>query len=322
MISIHRTLYRRMKWSLNMSCSASTLRTSAMVVLCGVVSGCQTTAGGTKTELAAGRSSVDSNRCDFLPESERPTWVIGRPHTDDYVGVGQAGLSESPEQQIRASEDRARGNLAAEISVKVREQLIQNLCEGQCGEEEQNKISLKAESKTKQTLKGAKIQHRWLDRGSCMLWTLVTLSKDQVEMRRVMMFNLSPPTVEMAGLLVGHLEKVLREDFAVVPADAQVEGCATDSTKAECQARGNTIFGAMTVSLEKDQTSVDRQFRQRNFRVTGRLRFQDREVSSFDVRCKARAEARVDVQTIDRAAAEDCRNKVQTSMKKDLEMMD
>ena len=231
MISIHRTLYRRMKWSLNMSCSASTLRTSAMVVLCGVLAGCQTTAGGTKTELAAGRPSVDSNRCDFLPESERPTWVIGRPHTDDYVGVGQAGLSESPEQQIRASEDRARGNLAAEISVKVREQLIQNLCEGQCGEEEQNKISLKAESKTKQTLKGAKIQHRWLDRGSCMLWTLVTLSKDQVEMRRVMMFNLSPPTVEMAGLLVGHLEKVLREDFAVVPADAQVEVCATESTK-------------------------------------------------------------------------------------------
>jgi hypothetical protein len=117
--------------------------------------------------------------------------------------------------------------------------------------------------------------------------------RDKVEMRRVMMFNLSPPSIEMAGLLVGHLEKVLREDFAVVPADARLEGCATDSAKSECQDRANTIFGAITVSLEKEP--MDGQFRQRNFRVKGSLRFQDRLLSSFDVTCKARAEARADI---------------------------
>lgn len=255
-----------------------------------------------------------------MPENPRPAWVTTRPDTEDYVGVGQAGSSESPEKQIRAAEDGARSNLASEVSVKIREQLIQNLCEGQCGEEEQSKILLKAESKTRQTLKGAKVQHRWLDQGSCMVWVLVTLPRDKVEMRRVMMFNLSPPSLEIAGLLVGHLERVLRDDLAVVPADARLEGCVADSAKSECQDRANTIFGAITVSLEKEP--MDGQFRQRNFRVKGSLRFQDRLLSSFDVPCKARAEARADAQTIDRAAAEDCRKKVQATMKKDLEMMD
>ena len=45
-------------------------------------------------------------------------------------------------------------------------------------------------------------------------------------------------------------------------------------------------------------------------------------MSSFDVRCKARAEARAEVQTIDAQRLEDCRNKVQLTIKKDLEMMD
>jgi hypothetical protein len=249
-----------------------------------------------------------------------PSWVSRLPETKDYVGVGQVGSSEGPEQQIRAAEDRARGSLAAGISVKIHEQLRQNICEGSCTAEEQSKILLKAESKTKHTLKGVEIKERWLDRGSCMVWVLATLSRDKVELRRAMMFNLSPPSIEMAGLLVGHLEKVLREDFAVVPADARLEGCATDSATPACQDRANTIFGAITVSLEKEP--MDGQFRQRNFRVKGSLRFQDRLLSSFDVPCKARAEARAEVQTIDRAAAEDCRKKVQATMNKDLEMMD
>lgn len=323
MMSSSRTRNRRRTAFLGMHCSVFTQCIVAMFLFSGVLAGCQSTAGGTsKAELAAGRTSMDSHRCDFLPESARPLWVITRPERNDYMGVGQAGISESPEQQIRAAEERARGNLAAEISVKVREQLIQNLCEGQCGEEEQTKILLKAESKTKQTLKGAKIEDRWLDRGSCMYWTLATLPKGQVELRRVMMFNLSPPSIEMAGLLVGHLEKTLREDLAVLPPDVRLEGCAIDMTTPGCQDHRDTIFGAMTVSLEKDLLSEDEKFRQRNFRVKGGLRFQDRLVSSFDVTCKARTEARADIHTIDRAAAEACRDKVQKNLKKDLEMMD
>lgn len=304
--------------------STRTLEASIVLALCGVLAGCQTTAGGatSKADLIADRNETIAGSCAFLPDNPRPTWVTTRPDTEDYVGVGQAGTSEGPETQIRAAEDRARNNLASEVKVKIQEQLIQNVCEGQCGEEEQTKILLTAESKTKQTLKGARIQQRWLDRGSCMVWTLVTLPRDKVEMRRVMMFNLSPPSIEMAGLLAGHLEKVLREDLAVLPADARLEGCAIDTATSGCQDRANTIFGTMTVSLEKDQVSGDGQFRQRNFRVKGGLRFQDRLVSSFDVTCKARAETKADVQTIDRAAAEACRDKVQKTMKKDLEMMD
>jgi hypothetical protein len=303
--------------------SDATLQVLMGLALCGALAGCQTTAGGAMGKAdSVDSAEVASSRCDFLPESPRPAWITHRPDTPDYVGVGQAGSSESPEKQIRAAEDDARSKLASEISVKIREQLIQNLCEGACGEEEQNKILIKTESKTKQTLKGARIQQRWLDRHNCLVWAWGTLPPDKVEFRRVMMFNLSPPSVGMAGLLVGHLEKVLREDLAVVPADARLEGCATDSTKAECQARANTIFGSVTVALENEQTSGDGQFHQRLFRATGRLRFQDREVSSFDVRCKARAEAKADAQTIDRAAAEACRNKLQTTIKKDLELMD
>lgn len=66
----------------------------------------------------------------------------------------------------------------------------------------------------------------------------------------------------------------------------------------------------------------DGQLRQRRFRVKGGLRFQERQVSSFDVTCKATAEARADIQMIDRAAAEACRKEVQKTLKKDLEMMD
>ena len=324
MMPISPTSYRPMGPLSWMDRSTRRLKALIVLVVCGVSAGCQTTAGGSanKADLVVERNETVAGKCDFLPEGQRPAWLTIRPDTPDYVGVGQAGPSESPEKQIRAAEDGARSSLASEISVKIFDELTHNLCEGQCGEEEQTKIRQKTELKTKQTLKGARVQQRWLDRGSCMVWVLVVLPKDKVEFRRVMMFNLSPPSIEMAGLLVGHLEKVLREDLAVVPADARLEVCATDSTKAECQTRANTIFGAMTVSLEKEQTSGDGQFRQRNFRVTGRLRFQDREVSSFDVRCKARAEARADVQTIDRAAAEACRDKVQLTMKKDLEMMD
>ena len=288
-----------------------------MVLALGGVLGCATNGSD-----SAARAAPAAERCAFMPENQRPAWVTTRPDTEDYVGVGQAGSSESPEKQIRAAEDGARSSLASEVSVKIREQLIQNLCEGQCGEDEQSKILLKAESKTRQTLKGAKIQHRWLDRGSCMVWVLVTLPRDKVEMRRVMMFNLSPPSLEVAGLLVGHLERVLREDLAVVPADARLEGCVTDSAKSECRDRANTIFGAITVSLDKEAVSGDGQLRQRSFRVKGGLRFQARQVSSFDVTCKARAEARADIQMIDRAAAEACRDQVQKTLKKDLEMMD
>lgn len=324
MMPILRTSYGPMGSLLWLDRSISALKGVIVLVVCGVLAGCQTTAGGSasRADLGVEKNEIGAGKCEFLPESPRPPWITIRPDTPDYVGVGQAGPSESPEKQIRAAEDGARSSLASEISVKIFDELTHNLCEGQCGEEEQTQIRQKTELKTKQTLKGARVQQRWLDRGSCMVWVLLTLSPDKVEFRRVMMFNLSPPSIEMAGLLVGHLEKVLREDLIVVPVDARLEVCATDSTKAECQTRANTIFGAMTVSLEKEQLSGDRQFRQRNFRVTGRLRFQDREVSSFDVRCKARAEARAEVQTIDRAAAEDCRNKVQLTMKKDLEMMD
>lgn len=310
-----RTFNRRMDSFPANTRATTTVQIVVTLALCGLLAGCQTTPGGVRSTADSG-----ADRCAFLPERPMPPWVSGLPDMKDYVGVGQAGTSESPEQQIRAAEDRARGSLAAGISVKIHEQLLQNLCEGQCGEEEQSKILLKAESKTKHTLKGVEIKERWLDRGSCMVWVLATLSRDKVELRRAMMFNLSPPSIEMAGLLVGHLEKVLREDFAVVPADARLQGCATDGAMPACQDRANTIFGAITVSLEKEP--MDGQFRQRNFRVKGSLRFQDRLLSSFDVPCKARAEARAEVQTIDRAAAEACRDKVQKTMKKDLEMMD
>jgi hypothetical protein len=297
------------------------LPTVAMLVLSGLLAGCSVPTGSAVSDRASNRPVPGADRCAFLPESPMPPWVSGRPDTKDYVGVGQAGWSEEPEQQIRAAEAGARGSLAAEVSVKIHEQLLQTRCEGTCTPEEQFKILLKAESKTKHTLKGAEIKQRWLDRGSCMVWVLATLSRDKVELQRVMMFNLSSPSIEMAGLLVGHLEKVLREDFAVVPADAQLERCALDGAASACQDRADTIFGAVTVSLEKDTVSVDGTLRQRNFRVKGGLRLKDRMVSSFDVTCKARADAKADVQSIDRAAAEACRDKVNQTMTKDLETM-
>ncbi|MEX5213250.1 MAG: LPP20 family lipoprotein [Nitrospiraceae bacterium] len=266
-----------------------------------------------------------SESCTFLPDSPRPAWVTTRPDTQDYAGIGQAGRRESPEEQIRAAEDSARSGLASEVSVKVRERVVQNVCEGQCAEDERTKIEMKVESKTKQTLKGARIQQRWLDRSNCMVWTLATLPKqavDEILNRRVMLFNLSAPPLDMAGWLVGHLERLLREDMAVVPADARLSGCAIDSAQSECRERANTIYGAIIVSLDKEAVSPDGQWRQRSFRVKGGLRFQDRQLSSFDVACRARAEAKVDIQTIDRAAAEDCRKRIQKTLEQDLDRID
>lgn len=266
-----------------------------------------------------------SESCTFLPDSPRPAWVTTRPDTQDYAGIGQAGRRESPEEQIRAAEDSARSGLASEVKVNVRERIVQNICEGQCAEDERSKIEMKVESKTKQTLKGARIQQRWLDRSNCMVWTLATLPKqavDEILNRRVMLFNLSAPQLDMAGWLAGHLERFLREDMAVVPADARLAGCATDAAQSECRERANTIYGAITVSLDKEAVSPDGQWRQRNFRVKGGLRFQDRQLSSFDVTCRARAEIKVDVQTIDRAAAEDCRKRIQKTLEQDLERID
>lgn len=324
MMRIPQILKRLRGSSLGMNRSAATAQALVMCALCGALAGCQTTAGGTRStaDSVVSRGEAVAGRCDFLPESQRPAWVTTRPNTDDYIGVGQAGTNESPEMQIRAAEDSARGSLASEVKVKIQEQLTQNLCEGQCGADEQIIIHQKTESKTKQTLKGAKIQHRWLDRGSCMVWVLVTLPRDKVELRRGMMFNQSPPSIEMAGFLLGHLERVLREDLAVVPADAKFAGCVLDSASPECQDRGRTIYGTLAVALEREAVSSDGQFRQRNFRAKGGLWLQDRQVSSFDVTCKGRAEARADAQTLDRAAAEACRDKVKQTLRQDLEMMD
>lgn len=271
------------------------------------------------------RAWTVSESCTFLPDSPRPAWVTTRPDTPDYAGIGQAGRRESPEEQIRAAEDSARSGLASEVKVNVRERIVQNICEGQCAEDEQSKIEMKVESKTKQTLKGARIQQRWLDRSNCMVWTLATLPKqavDEILNRRVMLFNLSPSQLDMAGLLAGHLERVLREDMAVVPADTGQEGCLRDTSRPECRDRARTIYGAFTASLDKEVVSPDGQWRQRSFRVKGGLRFQDRQVSSFDVACRARAEAKADVQTIDRAAAEDCRKRIQKTLEQDLERID
>lgn len=320
---IARTFYRWVSSLVGMIHSDTTmpLPTLAMLALCSLLGGCSVSAGGTVPDGPSSRLVPGADRCVFLPERPMPSWVSGRPDTPDYVGVGQAGPSESPEQQIRAAEAGARGSLAAEVSVKIQEQLSQTICEGQCTAEEKSKVLLKAESKTKHRLKGAEIKERWLDRSSCLVWVLATLSKDKVKLQEVMMFNLSPASLEMAGWLVGHLEKVLREDFAVVPADAQLERCSLDGAVPACQDRADAIFGAVTVSLEKDMVSADGTLRQRNFRVKGGLRSKDRLVSSFDVTCKARLGAKADIQAIDRAAAEDCRDKVKQTMTKDLETM-
>lgn len=263
--------------------------------------------------------------CSFLPMSSPPNWITKRPDIPGhYVGVGQASRQGnppiSPEDQIKASEVSAREKIASAIETKISSDLEQILTEVNGKSDDSLKAMVRSQAHA--TLQNSKIREQWLDRHSCLVHTLATISEEdvqkyrdlQLKLKRVMLFDLSPAKTDMADALRGQLEDVFRKSGNFVAhQDARLARCPFENQPI-CQEAGNAILVGYMVTLDKEGLSADGQFRYRMYKAKGKAQFKDRTVSSFDELCRAVGKASMELQALDRMGADECMKKARPKL--------
>lgn len=281
------------------------------------------------------------DECSFLPERPMPSWVTKRPVTDDYLGVSSASSPDrkfSPTEQMQAAELNARTALAAEISVAVKETITHALCEGQCRDnaglsrDTMTQVDLLATQAVDQTLEGSRIEERYLDRSNCLVHAMARISKAAVEenkkklieklrklfrFKQLMLLDRSDAQNEMATATRGHLDALFKQvGNRLVVADGTHGVCADDPLQPACQQTPDIIYAGYKVVLEKAGKNTE--FERRIYKLTGNVRFKDRQIASFDVACQGTGKVGQD-HLIDQQAAKGCFEKAKPIIEKGME---
>ncbi|NOT95578.1 MAG: LPP20 family lipoprotein [Nitrospira sp.] len=258
-----------------------------------------------------------NDTCTFLPDRPAPGWVNKRPTTADFVGVGSAPRMPNPTDQIQVAEQNARTALAAEISVSVKDEMTQLM------KQDQDVTMMQIESLTKQvvdqTLSGSRIEERYLDRQSCMVYALAMISKADVEEEKrktlekqrkmfknkhLMLLDRSDVQGEVISVMRGQLEGLFKGvGNRLLTADNAHSVCADNPGQPLCQQPTDTIYVGYKMALEKEATTPE--FKRRIYKLTGNVRFKDRLIASFDVSCQGTGKVSQDY-LIDQQAAKTC----------------
>ncbi|MEC4889181.1 MAG: LPP20 family lipoprotein [Nitrospira sp.] len=271
-----------------------------------------------------------TDKCTFLPERLAPSWVNKRPLTTDFVGVGSAPHMANPTEQIQTAEGNARAALAAEVSVSVKDEIVQDM------KEDQGVTMMKIESLTKQvvdqTLSGSRIEERYLDRQNCMVYALAMISKADVEAERrktwekwrkmfknkqLMLLDRSEAQGEMVTATRGHLDALFKQiGNKLVASDSGHSVCADDPLQPACQQPADIIYAGYKVVLDKEAEASG--MKRRIYKLIGTVRFKDRVIASFDAACQGTAKVGQEY-VIDQQAAKSCFEKTRPVIEKGME---
>lgn len=143
-----------------------------------------------------------ASSCDFLPEEAMPGWVQ-QLSTDGarFYGVGLQQQMRDTQGMVDAAQANAIADLAQNIEVDVRAQFTSDVTLRRVGEREltEAEISDITETISRMTLEEVATEDQWLDRDSCVLWTLVSITREKVrELRRSAVHELRIELVEEA----------------------------------------------------------------------------------------------------------------------------
>lgn len=274
--------------------------------------------------------------CTFLPESPMPAWVEKRPELPGYyVGVGVAGPMSQPQEQIDASQANALTNLGKEISVTVKS-VVTDIAR-QEGRWSEQQITAEAETRVSALLRGAKTKEKWLDRKNCQLWTLVTVSREDVaavqrEMeerarkqftsKSLMFFSLARPDKPDAleSRVSAAMGKVMRDlGVGMVTPDGKYLSCAQGKYSKLCDERAETIYGGFTLEFDKEKLSADGQYKARFYSFKAAWYFKDRTVSIVDVKCRGVGSVSQDAEAIGLIAADQCVADIRKKLERDMQ---
>lgn len=283
----------------------------------------------------AAAGSARAANCTYLPESPMPAWVEKRPEIPGYhVGVGVAGPAVHPQEQIDASQANALTNLGKEISVTVKSVFTDVARqEGRWSEQE---ITAETETRVTALLRGAKTKEKWLDRKNCQLWTLVTVSREDVaavqkEMeerarkqftsKSLMFFPLPPDKPDgLAQRVSAAMGKVMRDmGVGMVTPDGKYLSCAQGTYSKLCDERAETIYGGFTLDFDKEKLSADGQYKARFYFFKAAFYFKDRTVSIVDVKCRGVGAVSQDSEAIGLIAADQCVADIRKKLERDMQ---
>lgn len=140
-----------------------------------------------------------AGRCEFMPEKPKPAWVgfdrdFSRIEGDYYEGVGFGERGEqSASEQIKASRQAAIESLVTSIQVNVKTSLVQESSRRESGGVAVAESSLKSVTEATATisLKNMQTADVWLDRESCVVWTLLRVSRAVVDASRREQYSLA-----------------------------------------------------------------------------------------------------------------------------------
>ncbi|MBI5638207.1 MAG: LPP20 family lipoprotein [Nitrospinae bacterium] len=286
--------------------------------------------------LCVSAGSARAANCSYLPESPMPAWVEKRPEMPGYyVGVGVAGPMREPQEQIDASQANALTNLGKEITVTVKSTFTDIARqEGRWSDQE---ITAETETRVTALLRGAKTKEKWLDRKNCQLWTLVTVSREDVaavqkEMeerarkqftsKSLMLFPLAHPDKpdDLERRVSAAMGKVMRDmGVGMVTPEIKYLPCAQGTYSKLCDGKAETIYGGFTLEFDKEKLSADGQYKARFYFFKGALYFKDRTVSVIDVKCRGVGGAAQDADAIGLIAADQCVADIRKKLERDMQ---
>jgi hypothetical protein len=276
-------------------------------------------------------------RCDFLSERSMPSWVEKRPDIlGYYVGVGSSEMRDTVEEQIESSQQNALVNLGKEISVSVQGKFTDTIASDDSGKVRQEVESV-TETRVQELLRGANIKEKWLDRKSCILWTLITVSRESVQAvqreieekiqkqfssKKLILYALSHPENpnDAESRVISTFERVAREiGVKVAKAQPKYVACARGEYSMLCDELADTIFGGFEFVFDKEKISDDGHHRGRFYKFSGALYFKDRRVTAFNVSCHGVGAVTQSTEAIEFIAADTCVSEIRKKLKEDLQ---
>lgn len=276
-------------------------------------------------------------RCDFLPDKPMPAWVEKRPELPGYyIGVGYSGTRDTAEDQIGASQANALVNLGKEISVSVQSTFTDTLASDESGKVRQE-LETVTETRVQELLRDAKIKEKWLDRKGCILWTLMTVSRESVKAvqkeiedkirkqfssKKLMLYALARPQNpnDTESRVISAFEKTVRETgVKVVAPQEKYVSCARGEYSILCDEQTDTMFGGFEILFDKEKLSDDGNYKARFFKFSGALYFKDRRVTVFNITCRGVGTSTQDAAAIDLIAADTCVSDIKKKLKTDMQ---
>lgn len=131
------------------------------------------------------RSDVKIKDCNFLPDKQEPFWINSPAAISNklYFGIAQSSYQPNSSKQIKHADNQAILNLVSQVSSIVNKEEIKKIKRIRNNKSEIINSLYKSDSNIKSSvlLKGFNVKNRWLDRKSCIVWSLVTVHKKQID---------------------------------------------------------------------------------------------------------------------------------------------